>query len=315
MAKKNGEDEKVFVDAQEQELNDIKKKYDQEELDNEKETAEKRIAIYKESSQILVDLYTDIGLAFDAIASGGLSEINNAFKSLSETVNLFTEDTLLKLQEGFDGLTDEEKIQVIADMVMNITQVTTSAINAMNQARFDKEQELREQSYAHEKELLDNQLAERALTQEEYDVKMRNLEDAKKRADEAAKQKAFRQQKRLSLLTAIMNTAAAVASALTIPPPAGQILAGVNAQLGAAQIAIISKQEYRAARGGIVPGGGSPDFDSVPALLAPDETVINARSSSMFPNLLSEINQIGGGVELSPSGAGGISGVSDTEKN
>lgn len=313
LAKKNGEDEKVFVDAQEQELNDIKKKYDKEELDNEKETAEKRIAIYKESSQILVDLYTDIGLAFDAIASGGLSEINNAFKSLSETVNLFTEDTLLKLQEGFDGLTDEEKIQAIADTVMAITSVTTEAINAMNQSRFDKEQQMREDSYAAEKELLDNQLAERALTQEEYDVKMKNLEDAKKRSEEAAKQKAFKQQKRLALLTAIMNTAGSVVAALTIPPPAGPVLAGVNAGLGAAQIAIISKQEYRAARGGIVPGVGSPQFDSVPALLAPGETVINSRSSSMFPNLLSEINQIGGGVELSPSGAIGIGGGSDTE--
>lgn len=294
--------------AQEKYAESIKES-DADITESAKEESEKRIGIWKDSSQIIVDLYNNIGSAFNAWASGDLFSINNAFAQLSETVNEFTEDALLKLQEGFDGLTDEEKIQAIADMVMNITSITTSAIDAMNQARFDKEEELRNASYEKEKELLDNQLAERLLSQEEYDTKIRNLDDAKKRAEEAAKQKAFRQQKRLAILNAIMNTAGAVVMALaSSPPPANYILAGVNAGLGAAQIAIISKQEYRAARGGVVPGVGSPNFDSVPALLAPGETVINSRSSSMFPNLLSEINKIGGGMELAPSGAIGIGG-------
>lgn len=308
LAKKNGEDEKVFVDAQEKELLAIKEKYDQEDIDNEEAAQAKRIQMYQETSQIIKDLYGDIGSSFNAIASGDLFAINNAFIELNNTVNMFTEDALKRLQEGFDGLTDEEKVQAIATTIMEITSITTSAIDAMNQARFDKEQDLREQSYNSEVELFTNQLAERIISQDEYDMKMRMLDEAKKRADDSAKQKAFKQQKKLAMINAAMSTAAAVVMALaTMAPPVSYVLAGVNAALGAAQIAIISKQEYRAARGGIVPGNGSPAFDSVPALLAPGETVINSNSSSMFPGLLSEINKAGGGVELSPSGGIGIS--------
>ena len=54
-------------------------------------------------------------------------------------------------------------------------------------------------------------------------------------------------------------------------------------------------------RGGIVPGNGSPDVDSVPAMLAPGEAVINARSTSMFPQTLDMINRAGGGQNLLPS--------------
>ena len=43
-----------------------------------------------------------------------------------------------------------------------------------------------------------------------------------------------------ALLAATVNTAAGVTSALRIPPPLGQILAGINAGLGAAQIGVIA---------------------------------------------------------------------------
>jgi hypothetical protein len=40
--------------------------------------------------------------------------------------------------------------------------------------------------------------------------------------------------------------------------------------------------------------------DSVPSLLAPGETVINAQSSSMYPELLNQVNMAGGGISLKP---------------
>jgi len=49
----------------------------------------------------------------------------------------------------------------------------------------------------------------------------------------------------------------------------------------------------------VVPGQAS-QTDSVDALLAPGEMVINSNSSSMFAPLLSAINQAGGGIQLAP---------------
>jgi hypothetical protein len=78
-------------------------------------------------------------------------------------------------------------------------------------------------------------------------------------------------------------------------------MAGLNAALSAVQIATISQQQFKAARGGSVPGNGNGAIDSVPSLLAPGEAVINSTSASMFPQTLSMINQAGGGVSFTPN--------------
>jgi len=76
-------------------------------------------------------------------------------------------------------------------------------------------------------------------------------------------------------------------------------MAALNASAGAANIGIIASQKFKAAKGGVVPGTPS-NVDSVDAMLAPGEAVINSNSASMFPQTLSAINQAGGGVSLAP---------------
>lgn len=46
-------------------------------------------------------------------------------------------------------------------------------------------------------------------------------------------------------------------------------------------------------------GSGSGISDTIPSLLSPGESVITAQATSMFPQLLSQINQAGGGVGIS----------------
>jgi hypothetical protein len=77
-------------------------------------------------------------------------------------------------------------------------------------------------------------------------------------------------------------------------------LAALVGGLSAIQFGVISSQEFTAAGGGIVPGTGSGDVDSVRSFLAPGETVINTQSSQMYPELLNSINMAGGGVSLKP---------------
>jgi len=61
-------------------------------------------------------------------------------------------------------------------------------------------------------------------------------------------------------------------------------------------------QPRRLASGGYVSGSGTGTSDSIPAMLSNGESVINARSTSMFKPLLSTINRIGGGRQFAEGG-------------
>lgn len=97
-------------------------------------------------------------------------------------------------------------------------------------------------------------------------------------------------------------------------PFVGPILGGIAAAAavasGLANVKkIVSTKEPKIDTGGIkrpsyargvigLTGAGSGTSDSIDAKLSNGESVITARATSMFPNLLSDINQAGGGVGL-----------------
>lgn len=62
------------------------------------------------------------------------------------------------------------------------------------------------------------------------------------------------------------------------------------------------QQPRQLASGGFVSGPGTGTSDSIPAMLSNGESVINARSTSMFKPLLSTINRIGGGRQFAEGG-------------
>lgn len=68
--------------------------------------------------------------------------------------------------------------------------------------------------------------------------------------------------------------------------------------------AITNINKAKFATGGYVQGAGTATSDSIPAMLSNGESVINAKSTSMFGGLLSAINMAGGGVPISVADAG-----------
>ncbi len=84
---------------------------------------------------------------------------------------------------------------------------------------------------------------------------------------------------------------------------AGAIIAGVAT---AGQIATIKSQKF--ANGGKVSGPGTGTSDSISARLSNGESVINARSTSMFSDQLSAMNVAGGGVAFARGGIAGQTG-------
>lgn len=91
-------------------------------------------------------------------------------------------------------------------------------------------------------------------------------------------------------------------------------LAGAKA--GAFGLAnVIKVSGVNLATGGMVSGPGTGTSDSIPAMLSDGESVINARSTSMFAPLLSAINQAGGGKAFASGGMATTFGVSQALGN
>jgi hypothetical protein len=154
-----------------------------------------------------------------------------------------------------------------------------------------------------QREQLDNQLEAQLISKEEYDNKVEQLNERQQQKELQIKRKNFRTEKALNMVGATIDGARAVLSAFAnttggiVVKSIAAALAGVFALT---QIELIRRQEFKAATGGIVPGNGSGDIDSVPSRLAPGEAVINSRSTEQFLPLLSMMNELGGGKSLMP---------------
>lgn len=119
--------------------------------------------------------------------------------------------------------------------------------------------------------------AEMNAIEKQRKAEIKSIKDSGKTADEKAKliaetnKKAEEEQKRMgniqqgiAIIQAIINTALAISSALTMsPPPLGIAMAIIVGAMGAAQVALIASQSF--ARGGVVKGAPTGDQNLVRA--------------------------------------------------
>lgn len=263
--------------------------------DTEKELIDARTAQYKADLQAAEDNVEEKKLLEEEY-NRDIVQINA--DAQSEIVGLY-EGTQEAVKESTFVLTEQQ--QLIFDTVVNGIQQSLQIINDALAESAERAAYEREANFAAEAEGLNQLLANKTISQEQFDAKSRELEQKKQVEETKAKRKQFKIDKANNIIQAVISTAQAVLQGLAAgPPPVGPILAAINGALGAAQIGVISAQQFRAARGGVVPGSPS-NVDSVSALLAPGEMVINSTSAGMFGNLLSAVNQAGGGIPLTPS--------------
>lgn len=208
------------------------------------------------------------------------------------------ETELDKLQTQLDAIDDY--LASFQSLFSDFESALTNVTEQENQKRTQAIQDSLDQQTA----LLDAQLAQRLITQEEYDNQVLQLRQQQEQEEREIAKKSFQTNKRLNLVGATIDGARAVLSTFASTP--GELiiksiaatLAGVFA---ATQIAVIAKSSFQAATGGIVPGMGSGEIDSVSATLAPGEAVINKKSTDQFLPILDAINQAGGGRSLMPN--------------
>jgi hypothetical protein len=279
---------------------EVRKKYAQQEIDLlNKNLDEQKKLIELQLQEILKDE--------DKTAA----EKEQATEDANQKIIKATQDTADKINEinaGVKAPIDEDKLEKSLEKINEYVEAVTTAFNALantitliNDTRFAEEERQINGRYEFEKQALDNQLAEGIIAREQYDNSIKELDQQREQEALQLKKKEFDANKRLNMANAIINGAQGVLQALaSSAPPINFILAGIVAAASAVQFGVISSQEFTAAGGGIVPGIGSGMVDTVPARLAPGETVINAQSSQMYPELLNSINMAGGGISLKP---------------
>ena len=110
--------------------------------------------------------------------------------------------------------------------------------------------------------------------------------------------------KMLALAEIAINTGTAIAKMTAVESGKG-IIGLVTMATGIATIianmanAIKVVKSAKFATGGLVTGPGTGTSDSIPAMLSNGESVMTARTTSMFAPILSSFNQMGGGVPIS----------------
>lgn len=200
----------------------------------------------------------------------------------------------------------DERIKRLDEYLAYVQQAFQQASSVISQFA-KQQQEIRttqlEDAIALDKERIESQFAANLISREQYDNAIEQLNQRQQQDQLQIDRKNFRTEKALNIVGATIDGARAVLGAFA-GTPGGIVVRTIAATLAgifaATQVALIARQEFKAADGGIVPGDGSGEIDSVPSRLAPGESVINSRSTQAFLPLLSAINEIGGGQSFVP---------------
>ncbi len=190
------------------------------------------------------------------------NDVEEEWKESSMTMEEQTAHTMGVMIENFMEFGNKVK------QVMSGIGDVISATNEKEQAEFDIWRESQEEKTdildeemekelerVEESNMSDEAKADAKIAiEEKYAEKKGAIDDMIDKKEKALKRKQAIRDKALAIVSAIISTAEAIVSALTVPPPAGLILAGLVGGLGAAQIATIASTPIPFAMGGLVSG-------------------------------------------------------------
>lgn len=287
------------------ELQRLKENIDKAKSLEEKNAAE--LALTKYNNQIiLADEITDIAIKTEEnINQTSVNLLEDANTKKLEAVDDYNgkvKTATIKTEEEIN----DERIKRFDDYLSFISNAVSEATNLISQFAQQQTdiatQQLNDQIDL-DRSRIESQYAAALISREQYDNAIEQLDQSQQQKQLEIDRKNFRTEKALSIAGATIDGARAVLGAFAgtqggiVVRSIAAVLAGIFA---GTQIALIARQEFKAATGGIVPGNGSGMIDSVSASLAPGEAVINSNSTQAFLPLLSAINEVGGGKSFVP---------------
>lgn len=218
----------------------------------------------------------------------------NLDKTLELQLQKIDQEQKLREEQIKAKIADEQELQEALKQIdeeydaMRLTAYAQYSLGIIKQAQIEKEQQMK-------------------LEREKWDntAKMTNAASQLVRAFGSDNKAMTTLAKTLALATVAINTGKAISEAIAAnagKPWGFAAIAGIVAQILSAMAtatSIINSAKF--ATGGLVTGPGSGTSDSIPAMLSNGESVMTARSTSMFAPLLSSLNQLGGGVPITSS--------------
>jgi hypothetical protein len=178
-------------------------------------------------------------------------------------------------------LKDNEKI---LDAALQAYQTFSDALLNASAARTEKLIEEENEQFERSKQGTDQLLADKAISQQQYDDTIKALED--QRAKETAKlqrEQAIKEKALALFNAAIAGSLAVVKQLAATPLPAGLPLVLLVAAQSAAQIAAIAAQPIpKFAKGTLSVQGGRDGQDSVHAMVMPGEAIIPTRTNRKY---------------------------------
>jgi len=228
-----------------------------------------------------IKIKEDGKITFEEITTESLKSLAIISQAVNESIQASIEQNIESIDEAINAI--EEKRKQVDDN-----------INDSLSKQKDLEAQLSDARVGDREKILKAIDAERAREKQLAKDKAKFAEDEKKLNDKKKEEqkKAFIANKIASGIQAAINTAVAVTAALTIPPPAGEILAVLNAIAGAAQVAAIAAApipEFR--KGG--PTKNSRSDNEVAGIVHANEYVISAPivRSPRFKNTINELER------------------------
>ena len=230
--------------------------------------------------------------------------IEDTFKKISEGSTNLTEEQIENINTLIDNIKTNNLAENISEIAQNIAQVFTSLSSQISGIVSQQNSLLLEQlAYQEEQTLATIGDATEEARREQEKVREQFARDRFE-----LEKNARVSELQFSLADSIANGAAAIISALTLPPPAGFLLANVIGGITAAQIATINSQigfvkskQFIARRGGLLQGD-SHENGGIMAngglVLEGGEAIINRNAVGQFSDILSQISMSTGGRPL-----------------
>ncbi|ELR66063.1 hypothetical protein C942_00505 [Photobacterium marinum] len=209
--------------------------YEKRKTQIQKKYADKRADVERENSKRLTDAFITWAGKQSSVIN---SFTNNDLANLGDAWNNFFDENSAGFKDW--GAVFEDSMKLAGSLIGQISDMYFSSKERELDARkkaLDDEIDKRKESIEQNDSITDQE-KKKQLQALEKEEKQRNAIINKER------KKAFEQKKKYQMAEALMNIATGVTSALTVAPPVGFVLAGMVAAMGAAQLSMISGQQY-----------------------------------------------------------------------
>ncbi len=193
-----------------------------------------------EEKQLLIDRINEVKKSLSGLTDSPDEQDpkSSAIRGMSTDILGFSQEDwelfLKNIQDGKVGIND---LIMAVKALGNIWASFYEAIAAQEQAKLEQfERGINEQ-----KQAVQEKYDQNLISQEAYNFQSEKLDKELDRKKAEFEYRNAVRARNMALMNAIVNTATAITSALTISPPLGIILAGIVGALGAYQIATIIK--------------------------------------------------------------------------